>query len=111
MFLLEVPPKPQITPELISTRCWILSATGEKQTPYFAFSQILCAAANLSSSPSYGEVLALKFTYQLDEDDINALGIMLPTLAKRKEDGSQVDFGRLEGRTIFWFKPYFKYDE
>ena len=43
----------------------------------------------LSSSPSYGEVLALKFTYQLDEDYINALGIMLPSLAQKNEDGTQ----------------------
>eukprot|EP00942_MAST-04A_sp_MAST-4A-sp1_P006235 g6235.t1 len=91
----------QLQRESIDQNVRYLMGTGsaiEKQTPYFAFSQILCAAANLSSSPSYGEVLALKFTYQLDEDDINALGIMLPTLAKRNEDGTQVDHGRLEGR-------------
>ena len=91
----------QLQRESIDQNVRYLMGTGsaiEKQTPYFAFSQILCAAANLSSSPSYGEVLALKFNFQLDEDDINALGIMLPTLAKRKEDGSQVDNGRLEGR-------------
>ncbi len=91
----------QLQRESIDQNIRYLMGTGsaiEKQTPYFAFSQILCAAANLSSSPSYGEVLALKHTYQLDEDDINALGIMLPTLAKRKEDGTQVDHGRLEGR-------------
>ncbi len=91
----------QLQRESIDQNIRYLLGTGsaiEKQTPYFAFAQILCAAANLSSSPSYGEVLALKFTYQLDEDDINALGIMLPTLAKKNEDGIQKDRGRLEGR-------------
>ena len=91
----------QLQRESIDQNIRYLMGTGsaiEKQTPYFAFAQILCAAANLSSSPSYGEVLALKFTYQLDEDDINALGIILPPLAKRNEDGSHVDRGRLEGR-------------
>ena len=83
----------QLQRESIDQNVRYLIGTGsaiEKQTPFFAFSQILCAAANLSSSPSYGEVLALKHTYQLDEDDINALGIMLPSLAKRNEDGIQV---------------------
>lgn len=91
----------QLQRESIDQNIRYLMGTGsaiEKQTPFFAFSQILCAAANLSSSPSYGEVLALKFTYQLDEDDVNALGIILPSLAKKNEDGTQVDHGRLEGR-------------
>ncbi len=91
----------QLQRESIDQNVRYLMGTGsaiEKQTPFFAFSQILCAAANLSSSPSYGEVLALKHTYQLDEDDINALGIMLPSLAKRNEDGTQVGHGSLEGR-------------
>ena len=91
----------QLQRESIDQNIRYLMGTGsaiEKQTPYFAFSQILCAAANLSSSPSYGEVLALKFTYQLDEDDINALGIMLPSLAQKNEDGTQKDRGMLEGR-------------
>ena len=65
----------------------------EKQTPYFAFGQILTAAANLSSSPSYGEVLALKFNHQLEEDDINALGIILPTLAQRDANGVHLEHG------------------
>ena len=43
-------------------------------------------------------MLALKFTHQLDEDDINALGIMLPTLAKRDKDGNQHEHGQLEAR-------------
>ena len=91
----------QLQRESIDQNIRYLMGTGsaiEKQTPYFAFSQILCAAANLSSSPSYGEVLALKFTYQLDEDDVNALGIMLPSLAQKNEDGTQKDRGMLEGR-------------
>ena len=54
----------------------------EKQTPFYAFSQILCAAANLSSNPSYGEVLALKHTYELEDEDVNALGLILPSLIK-----------------------------
>ena len=70
----------------------------EKQTPYFAFSQILCAAANMATSPSYGEVLALKYNYQLDEEDINALGIMLPSLARQDKFGVHIDRGRLEAR-------------
>ena len=69
----------------------------EKQTPYFA-GQILTAAANLSTSPSYGEVLALKFNHQLEEDDINALGIILPPLAKLDAAGTQLEHGRLEAR-------------
>lgn len=44
------------------------------------------------------EVLALKFNFQLEEDDINALGIILPTLAKRDETGTQLEHGRLEAR-------------
>ena len=91
----------QLQRESIDQNIRYLMGTGsaiEKQTPYFAFCTNLTAAANLSSSPSYGEVLALKHTYQLDEDDVNALGIMLPSLAKRNEDGSQVEHGRLEGR-------------
>ena len=54
----------------------------------------------MATSPSYGEVLALKYNYQLDEDDVNALGIMLPSLAKRDEHGTQVDRGRLEARAL-----------
>eukprot|EP00942_MAST-04A_sp_MAST-4A-sp1_P014921 g14921.t1 len=91
----------QLQRESIDQNIRYLMGTGsaiEKQTPYFAFSQIFCAAANLSTSPSYGEVLALKHTYELDEGDINALGIMLPTLAKRDEKGQQLDHGRLEAR-------------
>ena len=91
----------QLQRESIDVDVRYLMGTGsaiEKQTPYFAFSQILCAAANMATSPSYGEVLALKYNYQLDEDDVNALGIMLPSLAKRDEHGTQVDRGRLEAR-------------
>ena len=39
-----------------------------------------------------------KHRYQLDEDDVNALGIILPSLAKRDEQGNQIEQGRLEGR-------------
>jgi len=91
----------QLQRESIDQNIRYLMGTGsaiEKQTPYFAFAQIFCASANLASSPSYGEVLALKHTYELDEDDVNALGIMLPTLAKRDENGHQLEHGRLEAR-------------
>ncbi len=91
----------QLQREAINDNVRFLMGTGsaiEKQTPYFAFGQILTAAANLSTSPSYGEVLALKFNHQLDEDDINALGIILPTLAKRDATGAQLEHGRLEAR-------------
>ncbi len=91
----------QLQREAINDNVRFLMGTGsaiEKQTPYFAFGQILTAAANLSTSPSYGEVLALKYNYQLEEDDINALGIMLPTLAKRDATGKQLEHGRLEAR-------------
>eukprot|EP00942_MAST-04A_sp_MAST-4A-sp1_P003825 g3825.t1 len=91
----------QLQREAIDDNVRFLMGTGsaiEKQTPYFAFGQILTAAANLSTSPSYGEVLALKFNHQLDEDDVNALGIILPTLAKRDETGAQLEHGRLEAR-------------
>ena len=63
----------------------------EKQTPYFAFGQILCAAANLSTSPSYGEVLALKHTYQLDEEDVNALGIICQHWHKQMKLGRNLN--------------------
>ena len=91
----------QLQRESIDQNIRYLMGTGsaiEKQTPYFAFSQIFCAAANLSSSPSYGEVLALKHTYELDEGDVNSLGIMLPSLAKRDEHGQQLEHGQLEAR-------------
>ena len=59
----------------------LLMKNFEKQTPFYAFSQILCAAANLSSSPSYGEVLALKHTYELeDEDDMVAADLDMHSL-------------------------------
>ena len=89
----------QLQREAIDDNVRFLMGTGsaiEKQTPYFAFGQILTAAANLSTSPSYGEVLALKFNHQLDEDDVNALGIILPTLAKRDETGAQLEHGRFD---------------
>ena len=91
----------QLQREAIDDNVRFLMGTGsaiEKQTPFFAFGQILTAAANLSSKPSYGEVLALKHTYQLEEEDVNALGIILPSLAKRDEAGNQIEQGRLEGR-------------
>ena len=91
----------QLQRESIDQNVRFLMGTGsaiEKQTPFFAFSQILTAAANLSTSPSYGEVLALKFNYDLEEEDINALGIMLPTLARRDAKGTQLEHGRLEAR-------------
>ncbi len=40
----------------------------------------------------------MKHTFELDESDINSLGIMLPTLAKRDENGQQLEHGRLEAR-------------
>ena len=52
----------------------------EKETPFYAFSQILCAAADLSPSPTYGEILALRHNYGLDEDELAALGMILPAL-------------------------------
>ena len=68
----------------------------EKQTPFFAFAAIICAAANLSASPSYGEILAIKHQYSLDEDDIQALGLVLPALfradlEKPSNDGQHHD--------------------
>ena len=90
----------QLQREALEDNVRFLMGTGsaiEKQTPYFAFGQILCAAANLSTSPSYGEVLALKHTYDLSEDEINAIGIILPSLAKKMDDGSDdQQHGRLE---------------
>ena len=76
----------QLQREALDDNIRFLMGTGsaiEKQTPYFAFAQILCAASNLSTSPSYGEVLALKHTYELSEEEISALGIILPSLAKK----------------------------
>ena len=54
----------------------------EKQTPFFAFAQIICEAAGLSASPSYGEILALKHQFDLDEEDVQALGLILPALLR-----------------------------
>ena len=92
----------QLQREALDDNIRFLMGTGsaiEKQTPYFAFAQILCAASNLSTSPSYGEVLALKHTYELSEEEISALGIILPSLAKKSYSGSDViveQHGRLE---------------
>ena len=41
-------------------------------------------AAQLSSSPSYGEVLALKHNFDLEDEDIDAMGIILPSMVKDK---------------------------
>ena len=57
----------------------------EKETPYYAFSQILCSAAELSPSPTYGEILALRHNYDLTEEDLAALSVVLPTL--KRADG------------------------
>ena len=39
-------------------------------------------AAGLSPSPSYGEILALKHQFDLDEEDVQALGLILPALLR-----------------------------
>ena len=52
------------------------------ETPFYAFSQILCASAGLSLSPTYGEILALRHNYDLDEEDLSALGLIIPALRR-----------------------------
>ena len=70
----------------------------EKQTPFFAFAQIICEAASLSPSPSYGEILALKHQFDLDEDDIQALGLILPALHRADLEKMATDGAHHEAR-------------
>lgn len=52
-----------------------------KGKDYYAFSELFCSVTNLSSRiPSHGEVLNLKETYDLDDQDIQALSLVLPSL-------------------------------
>ena len=54
-----------------------------KSKDYHAFSELFCSVTNLSSRvPSHGEVLNLKDSYNLDDQDIQALSLILPSLKR-----------------------------
>jgi len=52
-----------------------------KGKDYHAFSELFCSVTNLSSRvPSHGEILNLKDIYALDDQDIQALSLIFPSL-------------------------------
>ena len=56
------------------------SGSSLEKDSLYAVAELMCDAANLSPSPTYGEIVALKYRCDLNDDDIHALGLVLPAL-------------------------------